>query len=104
MALFFFRFELNIPDNPTVGFLQGWCHWKDISKANPAVAVSGKSDGRISRTNRFKLRFRNTNCTASIPFNYIYNYIYKYSSFYNFNYSSFYNFNFVFTSNISLTP
>ena len=75
MALFFFRFELNIPDNPTVGFLQGWCRWKDYSKANPTVEVSGKSNGRISRTSRLKSRFQNTNCTASFRFNFIYIYI-----------------------------
>ena len=68
MALFFFRFELNIPDNPTIGSLQSWCHWKDISKANPTVAISGKSDGRISRTNRLKSRFQNTNCSFVIRY------------------------------------
>ena len=75
MALFFFRFELNIPDNSTVGSLQSWCRWKDISKANPTVAVSGKSNGRISRTDRLKSRFQNTNCTATFRFNFIYIYI-----------------------------
>ena len=80
MALFFFKFELNIPDNPTVGFLQSWCRWKDFSKANPTVAISGKSDGRISRYNRLKSRFQNTNCSVVIRLNiitviYIYIYI-----------------------------
>ena len=74
--MFFFIFELNIPDNPTVGFLQGWCRWEDISKAYPTVEVSGKSNGRISRTSRLKSWFQNTNCTASFRFNFIYIYIF----------------------------
>ena len=76
MALFFFRFELNILDNPTVGYSQSWCRWKDISKANPTVEVSGKSNGRISRTSCLKTRFQNTNCTATFRFNFIYIYIF----------------------------
>ena len=45
----FFKFDLDIPPNPTVRFQISKIHWKSLFDSNPTVLVLGESDGRISR-------------------------------------------------------